>query len=148
LTNDKITFSKPTEFDQLALFSNNLSCTGIAYFDQDIHGTALHAKWSDLAELYDSDFNYEPGTLVKFGGEKEITIADNCVNAVVTTQPGFILGENDTNTKIAIALVGRVPVKVMGSINKFDKIILSNTPGVAIKRSDDKLDMDVVGIAL
>ena len=33
-----------------------------------------------------------------------------------------------------IALCGRVPTKVIGKIKKFDKIVLSSTPGVARKR--------------
>jgi hypothetical protein len=124
----------------------DLFCTGKAKFSNTIDGTALRAKWADLAEMYDADSEYEPGTLVKFGGEKEITIATDEVNAVITTKPGLLLGENDTNTKLPIALVGKVPVKVMGSVKKFDKLVLSDVPGIAIKKNDET--KTVIGISL
>lgn len=75
---------------------------------------ANHALWSDLGEKYSSDKPYEPGTLVKFGGDKEITIADTEVNAIVSTK-AFSL---NTLLKdgVTIALCGRVPTKVKGKI--------------------------------
>lgn len=92
---------------------------------------AHHALWSDLGERYLADAYYEPGTLVKFGGEKEITIADNEVNAIVSTK-AFDLNAQLVGGTV-IALCGRVPTKVKGKIQKFDKIMLSDTPGVACK---------------
>lgn len=95
-------------------------------------GCALCAKWADLAEGYESDSAYEPGTLVKFGGEKEITIADDESNAVITTNPGLVLGASEqVSFKQNIALVGRVPVKVVGNVKKFDRLVLSEIPGIA-----------------
>ena len=89
------------------------------------------AYWSDLGEKYLADNVYEPGTLVKFGGEKEITIADTEVNAIVSTK-AFELN-NKLIDGTVIALCGRVPTKVKGRIEKFDKIMLSDIPGVACK---------------
>ena len=151
IKNTSITLNKPTNISNALDVTGkttvtDLSCTGTAKFDKTIDGTALKAKWADLAEMYDSDSEYEPGTLVKFGGEKEITIATDEVNAVITTKPGLLLGENDTNTKLPIALVGKVPVKVMGSIKKFDKLVLSDVPGIAIKKNDEI--KTVIGISL
>jgi hypothetical protein len=112
----------------------------------------LCAKWADLAELYESDANYDPGTLVKFGGEKEITIADDKANAVITTRPGLILGGNSENTSSeklykGIALVGRVPVKCIGPVKKFDSLALSKTAGYA-EACIRELSSDAIGIAL
>ena len=109
-------------------------CEASAVFDQLIMGVAYRAKWGDLAEYYLADENYEPGTLVKFGGEKEITIATDKVNGVVTTQPGIVLnGKDENETSVGVALVGRVPVKVRGPVRKFDKIVLSHTdPGIGV----------------
>ena len=94
------------------------------------------ACWADIAEIYESDEDYSPGTLVKFGGEKEITIASHHANAVVTSKPGVLL--NDNSVGLGITLTGRVPVKVIGPVKKFDKIVLSATPGVGI--AVNKLD--------
>jgi hypothetical protein len=60
----------------------------------------------------------------------------------------MILGCNNNEGIIQnIALVGRVPVKVIGKVKKFDKLVLSNTPGVArIKQKDEK--NTTIGIAL
>ena len=95
-----------------------MKVNGDAYFDKDIHGCALCARWADLAEGYESDAEYEPGTFVRFGGEKEITIAAEYeANAVITTKPGFVLGADGRGGIIQnIALVGRTPVKVIGPV--------------------------------
>lgn len=131
-----------------ALFNNNLSCNGTAYFKNDIVGCCLSAKWADVAELYESDKNYDPGTLVKFGGEYEITIADDDVNAVVTTSPGLVLNSNiSANTYIGIALVGRTPVLVDGICKKFDDLYLNDEkPGYATTKKS--LNNKIIGKAL
>ena len=83
--------------------------------------------------MYCSDEDYEPGTLVMFGGSKEITIADGHVNAVVTSRPGLILNSDcGPGLYKGIALAGRTPVKVSGPVKKFDRIYLDPAaPGVA-----------------
>ena len=80
------------------LKGSTLTVTGTATFSNPINGTAMRAKWADLAEGYEMDQHYEPGTFVKFGGEKEMTIADYEANAVITTKPGLILG-SEKNTE-------------------------------------------------
>ena len=123
----------------------NLQCNGTAVFVNDIQGTAMRARWADLAEGYEADQEYEPGTFVKFGGEKEITAADKTeANAVITTRPGFILGADDRPGKIQnIALVGRTPVKVVGPVKKFDRLVMSDIPGVATRLGEDSAGMVV-----
>lgn len=110
------------------------------YFNNPIHGVAMSAYWADLAECYSSDAEYPPGTLVKFGGEEEITIADNEANAVVTTKPGLILNspeEKSDKIRLGIALTGRTPVRVVGPVKKFDRLCLFlGMPGVACKKVD------------
>ena len=87
----------------------------------------MRSRWADISENYISDKKYEPGTLVMFGGEKEVTISNGrTVNGIVTTKPGFILNGDATNSNeisVGIALVGRVPVKVVGVVRKFDKLV-------------------------
>ena len=104
-------------------------------FKQTIQGTAYRALWGDLAEYYESDSEYPKGTLVQFGGEKEITIATDNVNAVITSEPGFILNSQMENGQ-AIALCGRVPIRVIGKVSKFDLLELSEIPGVAMIKKE------------
>ena len=89
---------------------------------------ACHAFWSDLGEKYLGDCDLEPGTLVQFGGDKEITIAKDEANAIVSTA-AFDLNHCLEGGTV-IALCGRVPTKVIGKVKKFDDIILSKVPGV------------------
>lgn len=120
-----------------------------AFFANAIHGTAMSARWSDLAELYETDKEYEPGTIVKFGGKKEITLADTDANAVITSTPGLVLGTeyNDLDSYQGIALVGRVPVKVLGKVRKFDRIFLSDIPGIGCTKNTENTGI-LIGKAL
>ena len=113
----------------------NLTLGGCAVYFRDgkPHETnvidyACHAFWSDLGEKYLGDCNLEPGTLVQFGGDKEITIAKDKVNAIVSTA-AFDLNHNLEGGTV-IALCGRVPTKIIGKVKKFDDIVLSKIPGV------------------
>ncbi len=113
-----------SKYSAMFIHGGTISATNVIDF-------AEHAYWSDLGERYLANDIYEPGTLVKFGGEKEITIADNEVNAIVSTK-AFDLNAGLVGGTV-IALCGRVPTKVKGKIEKFDKIMLSDIPGVACK---------------
>lgn len=135
-----------------ASFTGVLTCTGDAYFTKTINGTCIRALWADLAEMYEADAEYEPGTLVRFGGDKEVTAASGeDANAVVTSKPGFLLNANSVGAphRVGIALVGRTPVRVVGSLKKFDKIVLSELAGIA-RAADLPKDgeLKVLGIAL
>ena len=122
--------------------------TGQKTFTQLIQGTAMSANWADLAEYYESDCEYAFGTLVAFGGEKEITIATTEANAVVSKQPGLILNGTMASAGgyLPIALCGRVEILVNGEVHKFDKIVLDKThPGFGVVDNDAT---DPIAIAL
>jgi len=110
------------------------------------NGTATQAKYADLAEIYSTDKEYEPGTLVQFGGEAEVTItnerATTRVAGVISTLPAYLM--NSEASGQAIALKGRVPCKVFGKVKKGDFIIASNIPGVGMA-SDKYIGGAVVG---
>jgi hypothetical protein len=81
---------------------------------------------ADLAEYYEADQEYEPGTVLAFGGDKEVTIAEDGttrVAGVVTTNPAYIMNSLCPGVAVAIALQGRVPCKVRGRIRKGDMMV-------------------------
>ena len=98
-------------------------------YGTNFHGTADYAKWADLAECYKPDQKYSVGTLIKFGGEKDITIANNKCNGVISDKPGFVL-DAELEDSQPIALVGKTPIRIIGKVNKFDNITLSEISGV------------------
>ena len=96
--------------------------------------TATQAQYADLAELYESDAEYEPGTVMVFGGDKEVTQSntamDHRIAGVVSTEPAYLMNSTQTGTTVAVALRGRVPVNVVGPVKKGDLIVSSDIPGV------------------
>jgi len=100
------------------------------------NGTATKAQYADLAEKYRADESYEPGTVLMFGGDKEVTLAQGKattkVAGIVSTDPAYLMnaGLKDENV-VDVALQGRVPCKVVGKISKGDMLVVSNTAGVA-----------------
>lgn len=98
-----------------------------------LHGTATTAEYADLAEMYTSDAAYEPGTVVKIGGEAEVTQTTDAfcpdVFGIVSTDPAYLM--NSMTEGVAVALEGRVPCRVIGPVKKGQRLVSSETPGVA-----------------
>jgi hypothetical protein len=91
-------------------------------------GSLLQSTYADLAEYYAADSNIEPGTVVEFGGVAEITICNNelspKVAGVVSTNPAYVMNSMiKADHSVMVALQGRVPVKVTGSISKGDLLV-------------------------
>jgi hypothetical protein len=101
----------------------------------NIYGTAVHAQYADLAEMYTSDAEYPPGTVLIFGGDAEVTVTDivgdTRVAGAVSTEPAYLMNSMIEGTSVAVALRGRVPVRVMGPVAKGDLLITSRHPGCA-----------------
>lgn len=106
--------------------------TSSNYFNT-IFAKATSAQYADLAEHYDADSVYDPGTVVVFGGEKEITTtqtrADARVAGAVSTNPAYLMNTQSPGTPVALR--GRVPVKVLGPVTKGDSLVTSNQSGYA-----------------
>jgi hypothetical protein len=98
------------------------------YFNR-VFATATTALYADVAERFAADEVMEPGTVVELGGSKEITRAtgelSDQVFGVISTNPAFTMnggaGEDDTHP--AVAMTGRVPVKVVGYVKKGDRLV-------------------------
>jgi len=111
------------------------------------NGTSTSSRYADLAEKYLTDKDYEVGTVVAIGGSAEVREAQDGDRAigVVSENPAFRMNE-DLSNGTYIALKGRVPVKVIGSVNKGDRLVASND-GCAIHASSHQF-ADVFAIAL
>jgi len=92
-----------------------------------ITATATSARYADLAENYEADAEYEAGTVVKFGGEKEITATDSegdsAVVGVISTDPAHLMNADCEGIALPVALAGRVPCKVVGPVAKGDLMV-------------------------
>ena len=115
------------------LYINNatgaVTCNTAWTFSQPITGQSNRALWADLAENYQSDEKYPVGTLIKFGGTQDITIADDKCNGIISDKPGFLL-DTELENSLPVALAGKTPVRITGKVNKFDPITLSEVNGV------------------
>lgn len=99
-----------------------------------VYATSTTAAFADLAEKYLADAVYEPGTVLRLGGTAEVTICATYeseeIAGIVSTNPAYLMNDALENG-VAIALKGRVPCKVKGSIKKGDILVSSSTPGHA-----------------
>ena len=99
-----------------------------------------------MAEIYVADADYEPGTVVKLGGEKEITQTNNHADidvfGVISTNPAYLMNKDAEG--LPVALTGRVPVNVIGKVKKGERLISSDVPGVAWALGEDDYDARAV----
>ena len=132
--------------------SIDIGATGTQYFNNiyavNFLGTSTTAKYADLAERYSADADYEPGTVVDFGGTAEVTISNingsQYVAGVVSTNPAYMM--NSDADGLYIALVGRVPCKVTGRVRK-GQMMVSNGDGTA-RGENNPIMGSVIGKAL
>jgi hypothetical protein len=131
--------------------------TLVANIEGNLTGTATAAQYSDVAERFAADTTYEPGTVVALGGAAEITAvneeASDEVFGVISSldQAAFKMngGAGTDETHPYIAMTGRVNVKVIGTVNKGDRLISASVPGYA--RAATKAEctaFNVIGRAL
>ena len=117
-------------------------------------GTSTQAQYADVAERFHADDVYAPGTVVALGGVNEITkVAEDAsedVFGVVSEQPAHLMnaGAGTDETHPGIALQGRVPVQVVGKVNKGDRLI---SAGNGLSRAGSRNEItpfNVIGRAL
>ena len=101
-----------------------------------IFAKATSAQYADLAENYVADAKYTPGTVLEFGGDKEVTQTTSNhrtqVAGIVSTNPSYLMNAGISGDQVvAVALTGRVPCQVVGNIVKGDRLVSSDTLGVA-----------------
>jgi hypothetical protein len=120
-------------------------------FATTFSGVSTTANYADLAENYQADAVYKPGTVVVFGGENEITVSnidhDTRIAGVVSTNPAYLMNSSQDNGT-PVALAGRVPCLVQGPVTKGDRLV-NVASGIAGKFNPDKAELGcVVGKSL
>lgn len=144
-------------YSQFPTVGNGITLASGAKF----HGTATSAQYADLAEMYVADAEYAPGTVLKIGGEAEVTQTTEAlctqVFGIVSSEPAYLMNstlcsENDC-IAVSVALAGRLPCRVIGPVKKGDRLVSSEEPGVArvasIHEAQDAGDWNrVIGRAL
>ena len=118
------------------------------------HGESTSAQYADLAERFASDNSYAPGTVVELGGAQEITRVNeersSKVFGVISTRPAYLMnaGAGDEHTHPAVAIQGRVPVTVIGTVTKGDRLVSAGN-GIARAGSSSEISaFNTIGRAL
>ena len=117
-------------------------------------GATFQATYADIAERYAADAEYEPGTVLVIGGTSEVTtttVHGNPARAgIVSTNPAYTLNAEAGSdaTHPYIALKGRVPCKVVGTIRKGDLLVTSIQPGYAERARTGDSSAAIIGRAL
>jgi hypothetical protein len=102
-------------------------------------GTATTARYADLAEKYTTDQEYEVGTVIVVSTVETSEATQSYDDAqvvlgVISENPAYLMN-NDSEGQ-PIALRGRVPVKVLGPVNK-GQTLISTKDGYAIAGSGE-----------
>ena len=132
-------FTLKSDQDLYGLIPSGFIGVGITLpIGHKLYGTATSALYADLAEMYTSDAEYQPGTVIKIGGEAEVTQTTQAfcpeVFGIVSTNPAHLM--NSGLAGVAVALEGRVPCRVIGTVRKGQRLVSSEVPGVARAVSD------------
>jgi len=141
-----------------------LNCTSISTGADSTSGTVTGrwtltgtSRWqatyaADLAEYYEGDKEYPVGTVLVFGGDKEVTIStqkgDTRVAGVVSDRAAYAMYGACPGYKNLVALQGRVPCRVVGKIRKGDLLITGVAFGCAVSAGGDAKTGTVIGKAL
>ncbi len=111
----------------------------------DMFSNEYHTPNADIAEKYETDKDYDLGTVLGIGQDTEVTEykAGMILAGVVSKSPGF--GLNSDIDGIYIALNGRVPCKISGSAKRGQYINADdNGYGVACDFKTDR----TIGVCL
>ena len=156
------------EVKQNALIKGTLDVKGVTTFSANVDaggntikaavfdGVATSAKYADVAEKYESDINYAPGTVVSIGIDTEITLynPELPLAGVISTDPGYLLNKRDeTEEYSVVALSGRIPVLTDMIIKRGMYIlpdIINLGKCIGVTKSNLHLDdhLNMIGIAI
>ena len=154
--------------DSTSIYTNVVSVNSIAktgtnavgnigsasnYFNQ-VFATATTALYADVAERFAADEVLEAGTVVELGGPAEITksrmeLSEN-VFGVISTRAAYLMngGAGDNDTHPPVAMTGRVPVKVTGTVRKGDRLVSAGSGIARAAQAGEATSFNVIGRSL
>ena len=121
-----------------------------------VHALSTSAQYADVAERFEADAPMTAGAVVMVGGTAEITetTADmsDQVFGVISDMPAYAMnaaaGNNESHPYVA--MTGRTPVRVTGTVNKGDRLVTSSVKGCAraVATGESITPFNVIGRAL
>ena len=119
-----------------------------------VSGNQINANYADVAERFEADSIYDAGTVVELGGSAEITrvsaeLSDK-VFGVISTRAAYLMNSNAGTdaTHPPVAMTGRVPVKVVGSVVKGDRLVSAGNGVARAAQPGEATAFNVIGRAL
>jgi hypothetical protein len=105
------------------------------YFNT-VFAKATSAQYADLAENYIADQEYSVGTVMIIGGAKEVRNSNGShstkIIGTVSDKPAYIMNSGlQAEHVVTVALTGRVPCRVVGTIQRGDLLVASELHGIA-----------------
>ena len=123
------------------------------YFNT-VFAKATSAQYADLAERFAADEYLEAGTVVELGGVAEITRAQQELSeevfGVISTRAAYLMNgaAGEDNTHPPVAMTGRVPVKVIGTVRKGQRLVSAGNGVARAAQPGEATPFNVIGRAL
>ena len=117
-------------------------------------GSRLQATYADLAERFEADAYYDPGTVVELGGDKEITSVkyelSEDIFGVISNSAAYLMnsGAGTDTTHPPVAMTGRVQVKVTGIVKKGARLVSAGNGIARAAKEGEATAFNVIGRAL
>lgn len=163
--NNANVFDYLTGSNSVTQFSGNIAPTKVTTSTlsgggnvEGIWTLAANARWqatyADLAERFEADAIYDAGTVVELGGDKEITAAQyelsEDVFGVISDSAGYLMNAmaGDDKSHPAVAVGGRVPVKVVGKVKKGQRLVSAGKGIARAANPGEATAFNVIGRAL
>jgi hypothetical protein len=119
-----------------------------------ISGNQINANYADVAERFEADEVLLPGTVVELGGSAEITQVSaelsEKVFGVISTRAAYLMNSSAGSdaTHPPVAMTGRVPVNVIGSVLKGDRLVSAGNGLARSAQAGEATAFNVIGRAL
>jgi hypothetical protein len=117
-------------------------------------GATWQATYADLGEYYRADQPYAPGTVLTIGGTAEVTQENTELSeevfGIVSTKPAYIMNtpESADAYDVIVAVAGRVPVRVIGAVNKGNRLISAGNGIARAAKRSEWTAFNIIGRAL